>query len=284
MKKLVLCPICKNEFKSLMSHLRLEHQITPTELLKKYPNTKLVSEDVKQRASSSCIKSKCGRDGGFTMTNEHKKKISIAMTGERNSFYGKKHSLKTRRKMSKNHADFSGDNNPLVKWLSRSPQNREIYSHNLKCKLIEKWSDEEYRKKHSERLSKQVSQQIINGFNPYSNCKRGWFHSDKFSAKFYFQSSYENQFLEFCEISPKITSLQRVPFVISYKDDAGIARNYCADFLINDMMIVEIKPKSLLDYNNNRLKINAAEKFCIEHNFQYKLLTEEELNNLEQIL
>lgn len=40
--------------------------------------------------------------------------------GELNSFYGKKHSDESRKKMSENHADISGDKNPMVK-LKKNP-------------------------------------------------------------------------------------------------------------------------------------------------------------------
>lgn len=186
--------------------------------------------------------------------------------------------------MSRNHADFGGANNPLVKWLNSDPKNRIAYSDGMKRWMAEKWSNEEYRKKHSERLSRQVSQQHINGFNPYSNCEHGWFHSSKFLKKLWFQSSYERRFLEFCEKSQKISSLQRVPFVIPYQDDKGLGKNYCADFFINENIVVEIKPQSMMHYNNNSRKIIAGKSYCEANGYEYKLITETEINNLESIL
>ena len=133
-------------------------------------------------------------------------------------------------------------------------------------------------------MSKQVSKLYINGFNPYSKHERGWFLSNKFSSKFFYQSSYERKFLTFCEASIKITSLQRVPFVITYEDSKGIKRNYCSDFLINNTKIIEIKPKAMLEFNNNREKIAAAELYCKNNPYSFLLITENELNDLDKIL
>lgn len=45
-------------------------------------------------------------------TEESKKKMSEAQTGEKAYWYGKHHSEESKQKMSDNHADFSGENNP----------------------------------------------------------------------------------------------------------------------------------------------------------------------------
>lgn len=39
-------------------------------------------------------------------------KLSIAMRGEKNPYYGRRHSAETRKKISENHADFRGKNHP----------------------------------------------------------------------------------------------------------------------------------------------------------------------------
>lgn len=44
-----------------------------------------------------------------------RKQQSTRMTGTQNSFYGKKHTDESRAKISENHADLSGENNPMYK-------------------------------------------------------------------------------------------------------------------------------------------------------------------------
>jgi hypothetical protein len=264
-----------------MSHLRIIHNITPTQLLEKYPNTKLVSDSVKNKASKSCINSNCGRPSGCVLSDEHKQKISVSVSGEKNPFYGKHHSDTTKQRMSKNHADFTGNKNPLVKWLNKDPKNKDEYSN----KCIHTWTDPKNYENLCQSNRKNIVKAMLNGnHNPYSNCDHGWIFSQKFGNKFYYQSSYEKRFIEFCETFSKIGSLQRMPFVIPYVDSKGKIRNYFADFLINQTIVVEIKPQSMLNYNNNKYKIDAGKKYCLEHGYEYKLLMENELNNLEKIL
>ena len=281
MNQLISCPICLRKFKSLMSHIRLAHHLTPHELLEKYPNTKMVSDLVKQKASHSCIESGCGRKHGFTVSEEQKLKISNAVSGERNPFYGKQHSKNTKRKMSRNHADFRGMKNPLVKWLNQDPQNKEIYSR--RCR--ETWQDPKNYETLCQSNRKSIVKAMLNGnHHPYSKCERGWFKSQKFGRKFYYQSSYEKRFLEYCETAAKISSLQTLPFVIPYKDNDGNDHSYYADFLVNGITVVEIKPSTMMDYNHNREKIVAGRKYCRQNGYDYKLLTENELNDLENVL
>ena len=282
MKELLICPICENKFQTLNSHIHFKHKLTTEEFLIKYPGTKLVSDKIKIDVSNSCKKSGCGKwMKGYEFTDERKQEYSIKFSGEKNSFYGKKHSKKTKKRMSDNHADFSGDKNPLVKWLNKDPKNREEYSN--KFKVL--WNQENMKEILSKRNSKSVKKSMLNGnHNPYSKCKHGWFESKKFNNKFYYQSSYEEKFLNFCESSDKISSLQRLPFVIPYIDSVGKKRNYFADFLINRMMVIEIKPKSMLDYNNNKFKIEAGREYCTQNGFEYKLLMEEELKDLNKVL
>jgi group I intron endonuclease len=182
------------------------------------------------------------------------------------------------QKMSKNHADFNGNKNPLVKWLNKDIKNKDEYS--KKC--IQTWSDPKNYETLCQSNRKNIVKAMLNGnHHPYSNCDHGWITSQKFKNKFYYQSSYEKRFVEFCEMSSKIGSLQRMPFVIPYVDSKGKIRNYFADFLVNQKIVIEIKPKSMLSYNNNQFKIDAGKKYCLEHGYEYKLLMENELNNLE---
>lgn len=275
------CPICKKEFKTLNSHIHFKHKLSTEEFLSKYPNTKLVSENIKKEVSKSCKKSGCGKwMKGYKFSDERKKQYKEMNSGKNNPFYGKKHSKNTKKLMSDNHADFTGKNNPLVKWLN-DERNREKYSQIMK----EAWRDPEKYTMLCKRNSKNIKKAILNGnHNPYSNCIHGWFESKKFDKKFYYQSSYELAFLEFCECSDKICSLQKVNFAIPYKDSNGKDHNYFPDFFVNKRVVIEIKPKTMIDYNHNREKIEHAKKFCIKRGYEYKLLMETELNNLNENL
>ena len=241
----------------------------------------MVSNSVKEKTSKSCKKAGCGRTSGFVMSDEHKQKISDATSGKRNPFYGKKHTEKTKRKMVKNHADFTGKKNPLVRWLNKNPTNRQEYSRRLR----DVWANPELQESLSIRNRQNVVRAIADGnHNPYSKCEHGWFESKKFKQKFYFQSSYERRFLEFCETAHQIFSLQRPRFVIDYVADDGKDKVYNPDFIVNGMVMVEVKPESMLPYNNNRKKIAAGKQYCKEQGITFYLVMENELNALHNIV
>lgn len=69
-------------------------------------------------------------------SEEKKRRLSEMFKGENNPFYGKKHSEKTRVKMSANHANFSGDNHPS--WGKK--RSKEFYDWNREKAL--KWHKE----------------------------------------------------------------------------------------------------------------------------------------------
>lgn len=73
-----------------------------------------------------------GGDGtlGYIPTKEEREKRRIKYSGKGNPYYGKKHSEKTKRKISENHADVSGINNPFRK---------DVYQFTIDGKYINKY-------------------------------------------------------------------------------------------------------------------------------------------------
>ena len=55
-----------------------------------------------------------------TVSDKTKQKLSERFSGENNPMWGKKHSEKTKQKISENHADFSGENHPM--WGKKHPE------------------------------------------------------------------------------------------------------------------------------------------------------------------
>lgn len=89
----------------------------------------------------------------YTISEETRKKLSMANSGENNPFYGKTHNEETRKKMSENsfHSKMKGDNHPLsgkekteehLKNLSEAMKNSEKHKEAL--------NSEEYKLKMSE--------------------------------------------------------------------------------------------------------------------------------------
>lgn len=74
-----------------------------------------------------------GGDGveGYRFTKEQIQKMSVQRKGELNSFFGKHHTDEVRRKMSENHYDCSGMNNP---------KSKPIYRFDIDFNFIEKYT------------------------------------------------------------------------------------------------------------------------------------------------
>jgi len=108
---------------------------------------KKMSEGQKRRDKTTIVlpKIKKGKEHpcfGKPWSNERKLKASIANSGCGNPFYGKKHTEKTKTIMSKNHADVSGNNNPMYgkigsdcpnskKYVVTTPRNYSFVVHGL---------------------------------------------------------------------------------------------------------------------------------------------------------
>jgi hypothetical protein len=60
---------------------------------------------------------------------------------------------------------------------------------------------------------------------------------------------------------------------IKYKDYFGNSRTYVADFIVNNKYLIECKPKALVNTPLVNLKKTAAEKFCIDNNLIYKIVS-----------
>ena len=89
--------------------------------------------------------------------DEFKRKVSESrkgqMTGESNPFYGKQHSQETKNKISKNHANVNGENNPRAKMTIQ---------YDKQGKIIKIWD-----------YAKQASEELGINTNSITGCCRG---------------------------------------------------------------------------------------------------------------
>lgn len=70
----------------------------------------------------------------------------------------------------------------------------------------------------------------------------------------------------------KWESAELKKYSIPYIDALGNKRNYFADFIIDNKRMIDIKPKKLWDTPNNKLKKEAAEKFCADRDMAFEFL------------
>jgi hypothetical protein len=225
-----------------------------------------------------------GRPKGIPMSEEQKEFLREKFKGERNPFFGKKHSDETKDKMSKNHADFFGDNNPFKKSLENPIKKEE---HKKRCRDIWNNRDEEYIKNFREKLSISVANsKFFEDKNFHKHHKSGFLNTKK-AGKIFYRSSWEKKVAEFLDSSDDVDFFNLEPFCIKYNDD-NINRHTRIDFYIvlkNDIkIIVEVKPKGLQKLPKNINKIKGIVDYCHIHNFQFCIIDETNINDLNNLI
>jgi len=135
-------------------------------LVENFPNIKIIEEKldcsrntVRHLLKKFSIKTpkgffstgkKQGRPKGFCHSESWKEQHRERMNGENNPFFGKQHSNKTKKKMSKNHANFEGDKNPFKKALLKYPE--KVEEHKDRCKELWENRDEKWRHDFGKKL------------------------------------------------------------------------------------------------------------------------------------
>jgi hypothetical protein len=71
----------------------------------------------------------------------------------------------------------------------------------------------------------------------------------------------------------QIISAETKTLSIIYLDENGRTRTYFADFLVDGSILVECKPKYLINEKRNIHKFDAARIFCKDHNLEFRIVT-----------
>lgn len=217
-----------------------------------------------------------------------KKKISLKGSG--NPFYRHKHSSESIKKMITNadrsvcktkefrekmSAVTSGSLNPMY--------GRRVYD--IWC---EKYGEEIAVQKLNAQRAK-TSAKTSGSKNPMygkpspkgsGNGWSGWYKG------WYFRSLRELSYMLLVIEANNLTweNAEKKQYSIPYIDN-GKKRTYRADFLIGGKLLIEVKPERMMNIPTNKLKKEAAEKFCQDRGWEYKivdsvLLTNEKLKKL----
>lgn len=200
---------------------------------------------------------------------------------------GWKHTDETKKKMSANHADFSGDNNPFKNKINSDETFRKEMSERKKYY----WESltENRRKEISEIFSKAQANSNKKSKNSHKNHKSGYFYSHKMNKEMFYRSSWE---LKVCEYLDKkdnnVKEFDIEPFYIEYQLEDGETRYTRIDFHLkyfdDRQKIIEVKPSSFLTSGNVPYKIQGCEEYAKSNGMDFILITEHELNNLEEVL
>lgn len=216
----------------------------------------------------------------------------ICNSGERNPFFGKRHSQETKDKLAavdrsylqdpvrrkKHSEDMAGDKNPMY-----GRCNYEVW--------CDKYGEEEARQR-QDAVKKVLSEKFSGKLNPmygkpspqgsgngWSGWYKGWF----------FRSLRELAYVVKCLEATGRTwrTAERADLQVEYINWQGTKRTYRADFLVDEKYLVEVKPARLHSSRTIRDKAEAAEEFCQNKGLQYMLedppiLTDQEIAALRE--
>ena len=223
-----------------------------------------------------------GCPSGFKHSDDVKAKRP-RLVGEKNPFFGKKHSVETREKMSANHADITGDNNPYRKSLT-DPKKKE----DARKRAREIWNgrDEKWRNVFAEKMSaRPITYQTGVG----RNHKRGYHISSKVAhtdGKIYYRSSWELDLALRLDQCSNVVNYEYEQLRLKFKNADDQIRWTYSDFLVETVngkrVLIEVKPTTISLLKQDRLQ--AQIKWCIDNSVQYaivdKMLIESEFDNL----
>jgi len=222
-----------------------------------------------------------GRAPGFKCSEHQKEFMHNRMLGEKNPFYGKKHSLKTRKLMSKNHADFSGEKNPFAKALKGNFEKKK--EHSERCKKIWEGRDQKWRDKFGKKLSKSLAESKKRKKKSlHKNHNSGHLITQK-GGRIFCRSSWEKEVCSILDNESIVLKFEFENLVIPYQNDAKQIRYCKSDFLIyfsnGNKSLIEVKPEALHNYGKNPFKILGQKEFCKKYKIQFSLIGEDPKNH-----
>lgn len=198
--------------------------------------------------------------------------------GDKNPFYGKSHSEASLSRMK----EVRNANSKLYKSVEfrqkmsevTSGENNPMYGKRVYDGWAEKYGTDIANDK-LQTMKQRISIKTSGKNNPMhgkpapqksGNGWSGWYNG------WYFRSilelSYMINVIE--RFNLKWKSAETSKFGIEYTLD-GISRTYFSDFIINDMYLVELKPKRLQKTKKNQIKFEYAHKFCNDIGLIFKV-------------
>lgn len=199
---------------------------------------------------------------------------------ENNGFYGKKHSQQTIQYLSilKKGRKLPEEQKKRLSEYNKNKKTHWMRDMSASEKLIEKYGIEEGSKRIAHMKNK-ISLASKGKNNPMygkptpkkaGNGWCGWYNNHFFRSLR--ELSYIIKYLE--NKNWKTAENIRIPY-INYD---GSERTYSPDFIIDDNHIIEIKPSKLINSPLNKLKSNAALKYCQKNNMRYSIFDVEILS------
>jgi len=196
--------------------------------------------------------------------------------GELNPFYGRHHTESSKNKIRNNVDRSFSQTKEFREKSARKGIKNGMYGISYYDVWVVKYGEEEANKKLID-LKKRKSIQTSGKNNPMYGRKSpvgsgngwsGWYKG------WYFRSLKELSYMIYVieKNRYKWISAETKELRIPYIDYNGKDKTYVADFFINNSILVEVKPKQLMGTINNRLKKEAAIKFCKIFGYKYVMV------------
>lgn len=238
--------------------------------------------DRKKRMCISCKQKEVSlRPESRTRYEEKGRILSEAYSGPGNPFYGHIHNDETLSRFSVLQKNRDQSVYRTKSFRSKISQktigNRNpMYGRNIYQIWVEKYGEEEAIKRMSELSS--VRSNNVSGFknpmygkpspvgsgNGWAGWYKGWFFRSLRELSYVIDVVERN--------NHKWVSAEQIFLCIPYTDFDGTHRNYIPDFVLDGRIIIEVKPKQLMDTPSNILKQKAAYAFCKKNGFEYRII------------
>lgn len=148
----------------------------------------------------------------------------------------------------------------------------------------------QFSRQQLERMSKNNAYKIMtNTDNLKSWGKTGWYKSKKLNEWFHYRSSIELKTLEILDELEIVEDFDTECFAIPYMwGTPPIQCHYIPDIILKTkggkVFVVEVKPQKQLKETRNKVKWKAAKVWCWEQGCRFFVITENDNDNLGQIL
>lgn len=255
---MIKCNECDRQFNSIVSHVR-KHNLTPKQYLEKYPNSALMSDEQKEKISKKTKEAMQRPD----VLKKYRNFIKNNDFSNRKPKYDRKDPEIKKRQ-------YSEERNKKI-----SEAKKQFWKNN-KGKTVEELYGEEKGK-----LIRQIKSEQNSGSNnpAYNKIYKNVGRARGYYKQFFFRSLWEYSYIKFLESSGydlQDIQYEKISIKFNFKETE---RTYRPDFYITkERKLIEIKSKWHLKNDNLLIesKKEAAEKWCLENNSTYHILTEED--------
>jgi len=203
--------------------------------------------------------------------------------GEKNPFFGKKHTDITKKKSSEKIKLQQGwKKNPKLWKQGQETLNRTPLYEIWLRKHGKEWADARFELfKQKQSVANSGEKNAMFGKPTPKGAGNGW---SCYYKGFFFRSL--NELSYFIQIIERFNlpweSAEKKKYKIPYTKN-NEKRNYFADFLIANKYLIECKPKKLWNTYENKLKKEAAIEYCEKRSWKYKMVEIEKLK-IEKVI